>query len=369
MEQTLGHVTHARNLRAVTAGQCDVRPTWLPIDFEPRGPGRLLPVYNSNWSVRASWRARRALGSAMAATSLDAVLFHTQVTALFSIRLMRHLPSVISLDATPMNYDTIGRHYGHRAAGHGVVDRQKFLGNRRAFHAATTLVAWSAWARRSLTQDYGVDAAKVRVLAPGAAPAYFELGRLRDTRLPAMTADGRPPRLLFVGGDFGRKGGAELLECMRGPLGDRCELHVVTRDHVAPMRNVHVHHGIGPNDPALVKLFADADIFVLPSLADCLAIVLMEATASALPVITTDVGALAEAVRPGETGLIVRAGDSADLCRAIETLVDDASARHRMGRGGHALARDTFDARANGRALLDIMIEAARHGRDLRSIA
>jgi glycosyltransferase involved in cell wall biosynthesis len=305
----------------------------------------------------------------MAATPLDAVLFHTQVTALFSIQLMRHLPSVISLDATPMNYDSVGGHYGHRAAGDGVVDQQKRLWNRRAFHAATMLVAWSEWARRSLSQDYGVDPAKVRVLAPGAAPAYFEIGRRRDTGTPATAVDDRLPRLLFVGGDFRRKGGTELLECMRGPLADRCELDVVTRDPVAPVRNVYVHHGIGPNDPALLKLFADADIFVLPSHADCLAVVLMEATASALPVVTTNVGALAEAIRPGQTGLVVRAGDGADLCRALETLVDDADARRRMGRGGHALARDRFDARANGRALLDIVIEATRRRRSLRSIA
>jgi glycosyltransferase involved in cell wall biosynthesis len=369
MEQTLGHVTHMQNLRDVTAGFRDVFPIWLPIPFEIRGVGRLMPLFNNNWTVRASWRARRALAAAAAAGPVDAVLFHTQVTALGSLGMMRRIPSVISLDATPINYDSVGHHYGHRAAGDGFIDRRKLAQNRRAFHAAAGLVTWSEWARRSLGDDYGVDPSNVRVLAPGASAAFFDIGVQRIFHQPVADAPGRLPRLLFVGGDFRRKGGLHLLECMHGPLGDRCELHIVTRDQVDAQRNVYVHHEIGPNDPALLALFADADIFVLPSLADCLALVLMEATASALPVITTDVGALAEAIRPGETGLLVRAGDSMDLGRAIEALVDDADTRRRMGRAGRSLARQKFDARQNGRALIDIVIEAANRDRRTRSSA
>ncbi|MGE3268754.1 MAG: glycosyltransferase family 4 protein [Chloroflexota bacterium] len=177
------------------------------------------------------------------------------------------------------------------------------------------------------------------------------------------------PRLLFVGGDFRRKGGELLLEFMRGPIGNQCELHIVTREQVSPVRNVFVHRNIGPNDPALLNLFAAADIFVLPSLADCLAVVLMEATAAALPVITTDVGALAEAVQPGESGMLVQAGSGAELSRALGVLIEDAAIRRRMGLAGYALAREKFDASRNGRALLDIIIEAASRGRHARSAA
>jgi hypothetical protein len=366
MEQTLGHITHARNLREVTEQVRDVDPIWLPIRFETGGLGRLIPLFNSNWTVRASWRARQALKPVVAKAPLDAVLFHTQVTALFSVGLMRRLPSVISLDATPINFDSVGHHYGHRAAGDGFIDRRKLAQNRRAFHAATVLVAWSAWARRSLVDDYGIDSGRIRVLAPGASGAFFDIGARRVFRRSAGEPAGRLPRLLFVGGDFGRKGGRHLLECMRGPLGDRCELHVVTGEPVEAQRNVFVYHGIGPNDPALLQLFADADVFVLPSLGDCLAVALMEATASALPVVTTGVGALPEAVLPGETGLVVRAGDSGDLGRAIEMLIDNPDARLRMGRAGHALARRKFDAYQNGRALMDIMLDVAERGRHTR---
>ncbi|MBI4494748.1 MAG: glycosyltransferase family 4 protein [Chloroflexi bacterium] len=369
MEQTLGHVTHFRNLRDAAAEYTDLLPTWLPIPFEVRGPACLLPLLGSNWSARASWRARRALGLALASTPHDALVFHTQVTALFSLDLVRRLPAIVSLDATPINYDRVGQPYGHRPAGEGWLDRQKYRLNRQVFQAAAGLVTWSEWARRSLVDDYGVEAARVRVLAPGAAPAYFELGERRPGRAAPAVGDERPLRLLFVGGDFHRKGGPLLLECLRAGLAERCELHLVTHEAVAPQRNVYLYRGLGPNSPELLRLFAQADVFVLPSLAECLAIVLMEATAAGLPVVTTDVGALGEAVRPGESGLLVPAGNAGALRQALEALVGDAQLRQRMGRAGHALARHKFDAQANNHALLDLVAEAALAGRGSRRAA
>jgi glycosyltransferase involved in cell wall biosynthesis len=373
MDQTLGHVTHGQNLRQVLAGRADVVPTWLPIPFQVAGAGSVLPLWRSNWSVRAGWRGRLALSRAMRTQPYAAAFFHTQVVSLFSVGLMKRLPSVVSLDATPINYDSVGEHYGHRPAGDGLLDRQKYRLNRQVFHTAAALISWSEWARRSLIDDYGVHGEKVRVLAPGAAPAYFEIGQRRvEAEQAAGEAQGegqRKVRLLFVGGDFRRKGGPFLLEALRGPLTERCELHVVTRDEVPAQPGVHVHHGLGPNSQALRQLFATADVFVLPSLADCLAVVLMEATAAALPVITTGVGALPEAVWEGESGLVVAPGDAADLARAVTALVDDAGRRRRMGRAGYALAQEKFNAARNNRALLDLLVEVAQTWRGWRKAA
>ena len=83
-----------------------------------------------------------------------------------------------------------------------------------------------------------------------------------------------------------------------------------------------------------MRLFGDADVFVLPSLGECLAVVLMEATAAALPVVTTSVGALAEAVRPGQTGLVVPPRDIPALREALRALIADPVGRRAMGRGG-----------------------------------
>jgi glycosyltransferase involved in cell wall biosynthesis len=366
MEQALGHVTHYRNLREFTDSQPDIDPVWLPIPFDVRGSARLVPLLRSNWSVRASWRARRALDKITG--HLDALVFHTQVTSLFSVDLMRRTPSLISLDATPINYDSVGAYYGHRAAGGGFVDRQKFRLNQRAFNAAAGLVTWSSWARRSLMDDYGVDGARVRILAPGAGPAYFDIGRARLSTPPGEADSGRV-KVLFVGADFRRKGGDALLATMDGPLGSRCELHLVTASDVAPRPNVFVHRGLQPNSPELQALFASADLFVLPTLADCLGMVLMEASAAALPVITTDVGAMSEGVLANESGLLIGAGDTQALAAALTALLDDPRRRQRMGRASYALARQKFDAQRNNRLMLDFIEELVAARLEIRRAA
>jgi glycosyltransferase involved in cell wall biosynthesis len=353
MEQALGHVTHARNLQATLRERADIAPTWLPIPFDVRGASRLVPLLRSNWSVRASWRARRALNATLTSRPPGALVFHTQVTSLFSVGLMRRYPSLISLDATPINYDQVGQYYGHRPAGSGFIDRRKFQMNRDAFEAATVLVTWSDWARASLIDDYGVDARKINVLAPGAAQAYFDIGARRQAHAPT-----EPVRLLFVGGDFARKGGPQLLDSF-GALGNGVELHLVTNHPLEPRPNVFVHAGLAPNSPELLRLFELADAFILPTFAECLAVVLMEATAAGLPIITTDVGALGEAVLPNQSGLLVQAGDTAALRDALQVLVGDATLRQRMGRAGHALALRKFDAQRNNHTMLDLVVHAA----------
>jgi glycosyltransferase involved in cell wall biosynthesis len=369
MEQTLGHVTHFRNLQDAVALHEHIAPTWLPIPFATDGAARLLPVFRSNWSVRASLRARRALRRALQGHDHDALVFHTQVTSLFSMDQMRRLPTVMSLDATPINYDAVGEPYDHRPAGVGLIDRQKHRLNREAFHCAAALVTWSDWARRSLIADYAIDPGRISVLAPGASAGYFRIGETRQTAFVRAVAQQGKVNVLFVGGDFIRKGGPLLLDVLHGDLAERCELHLATSDPVAERPGVHVHRGIAPNSDELLRLFAEADVFVLPSKGECLAVALMEATAAGLPVITTDVGALSEAVAPGESGIVIRPGDAGGLRHALDALAADPALRRRMGAAGHALAREKFDSHKNNRALLDLVVEAAAGASQARRVA
>jgi len=367
MEQALGHVTHYRNLRSFADTQIYVQPTWLPIDFKVEGPTRLLPFFSTNWSVRASWRARRALDAVDARNSFDALFFHTQVTSLFSIGLMSAVPTLISMDATPINYDTLGWEYGHRPAGDGPVDRQKYRLNRRAFHAAVGLVTWSEWARRSLIDDYEVPRDKIRVITPGASPTFFEIGQARVTAPHRDKNDHM--QLLFVGGDFQRKGGQMLLELMRGPLGELCDLHLVTGANVPAQRNVFVYRGVQPNSDELRRLFSNADMFLFPTFADCLPVALQEAAAAGLPAIATNVGALPESITDRGTGLVVPPGDGRALQAAVESLLVDQGRRVQMGRAAHALACRRFDARYNNQVLLDFLREVANSSHSMRRAA
>jgi glycosyltransferase involved in cell wall biosynthesis len=351
MEQNLGHATHYRNLVRYVAEDAEVTPAWMPIPFEPGGLMKWLPLVRGNWSARASLLARRAANNARRQGRLDALFFHTQVTALLAGHLMRAIPTIVSLDATPINYDAVGQFYGHQSGG--ALERVKFRANVRAFTLAAHLVSWCQWAKDSLIADYGVPAEKITVIPPGVDLALWP--QRSPSREAHGKASGQPLKLLFVGGDFKRKGGDVLLECFKRHFQDRCELHLVTQEPIQPGRNLFVYHGVRPNSDTLTRLFAEADVFVFPTLADCAPVAVTEAMAAALPVVTTRVGAIPEAIQDGKHGLIVEAGSVEDLQRAIATLLARPYLRLEMGQLGRKRAEAEYDARHNARRLLELI--------------
>ncbi len=348
-EQTLGQRTHYRNLRRYVDEDDAVAATWMPIEFTGTGLSYRLPGIRNNWSARASWLAARAVRQARRQGPLDVVFYHTQVTSLLS-PLDRRQAAVISLDATPINFDTVGRYYGH--SGGGRLEGLKAAANRRAFAQARALVTWCHWAKTSLIEDYGVSSERVAVIAPGVDlaqwPSVAPEGRARtdgDSRL----------RLLFVGGDFARKGGEVLLECFERYFSDTCELWLVTQAPVAPRPHVQVFNGLTPNSDELKRLYAEADVFVFPTLADCAPLAVPEAMAASLPVISTAIGAIPEVVRNGETGYLVEPGSVEALRGALERLMPDAALRARLGANGRKLVEAEHDARKNARRILALL--------------
>jgi glycosyltransferase involved in cell wall biosynthesis len=349
LEQTLGHVTHGQNLRRVVGSEPSIAARWYDVPFEPEGAIYRVPPLASNWSLRGSLYARRSLASD-GWRELDALFVHTLTIALFATPFYEQVPTVLSLDATPMNFDSVGALYGHEPHP-GPIERVKRHIVRRAVSRADAFVSWSEWAKRSLVDDYGADASRVLVAAPGADLDLFPKRAARPTDYPV--------RILFVGGDFVRKGGDVLLQTYRDRLRGRAELHFVTSHEMPSEDGVFVHHGVKPNSPELLDLFMSADIFALPTRGDCLAVVLGEAMAASLPIVTTAVGAHAEAVEHERSGMLVAPDDVDGLGDALERLVEDRALRDDMGQRGRELADERFDARRNALAVLDLMRRVA----------
>lgn len=352
MEQNLGHRTHYRNLLRYVRTDDTVAATWMPIEFDSPGTLAQLPIIRGNWSLRASLTAWNAVRRARKTTHLDAVFYHTQVTSLLA-PLLRDVPVVISLDATPINYDSVGEHYGH--ASGGALEGVKFRANKRAFEHAAALVSWCQWAKDSLVRDYGVPPEKVTVIPPGVDLAQWPL-RSGDDRLRSSIE--RKPRLLFVGGEFERKGGEILLKCFKRYLQDDCELHIVTQSPVPPSRNVYIYHNVTANSDTLLRLYSEADIFVFPTLADCAPLSVPEAMAASLPVVTTHIAAIPEMVTNGEQGLLVAPGDADALAHALVTLIERPELRAEMGDRGRARVENAYDARTNAHRLLHVLKSA-----------
>jgi glycosyltransferase involved in cell wall biosynthesis len=354
MEQALGHVAYTRNLQSAYA-HCDgISPTWIPIPFVREERLDRVPGVGTNWTARGSRKAWSALRASGGPGRFDAVFFHTQTVALAAPLAARRAPVIVSLDATPANFDSVGEQYGHSARPGSAAERVKRAVYRRVFRSASALTAWSQWAKDSLRDHYDVDPSRVTVVPPGVDLQLFPFGAAR----PAVESHG-PLRILFVGGDFERKGGPLLLQCMNDGLAELCELHIVTGSRLRAAPRVRVYNDLGPNDPRLIDLYRTADIFALPTYADCLAVVLGEAMAAGLPIVTTTVGAQPEAVQEGASGLLVPPGDAETLGRALRRIVADARLREAMGRAGRRIAERSFDARANGERIAAVIAEGA----------
>ncbi|MGH1412290.1 MAG: glycosyltransferase family 4 protein [Pelagimonas sp.] len=93
----------------------------------------------------------------------------------------------------------------------------------------------------------------------------------------------------------------------------------------------------------VAEALLEADLFVLPSFAEGVPVVLMEAMASGVPVITTQIAGIAELVRHGESGWLIPPGDTNALAAAILRGMEDPPERQAMGEEG----RETVEAQFN----------------------
>jgi glycosyltransferase involved in cell wall biosynthesis len=168
-------------------------------------------------------------------------------------------------------------------------------------------------------------------------------------------------RILFVGGDFERKGGKALVQSFRQlGLWPRAELHIVTRHAVPSGPGVVVHRDVANNSERLLDLYRSSDVFVLPTLADCFSNASIEAMACGLPVITTPVGGIPDIVLDRDCGFLVPPGDEAALAAALRRLVDDSALRVSLGEAARRRAVLNFDARANALRLIDLARTVSR---------
>jgi colanic acid/amylovoran biosynthesis glycosyltransferase len=88
------------------------------------------------------------------------------------------------------------------------------------------------------------------------------------------------------------------------------------------------------NQDEVQKRYAQADVFVLPSFAEGIPVVLMEAMACGVPCVTTQITGIPELIRDGQDGLLVMPSDVDELVNAITRLIDDPELRARLSRAG-----------------------------------
>ena len=122
----------------------------------------------------------------------------------------------------------------------------------------------------------------------------------------------------------------------------------------------------------LPNLLKTQDIFVAPCVIhktgrrDGIPNTVIEAMACKLPVIGTNINALPEVIKDGETGLLVEEAQPGELARAIMKLADNPELARKMGENGSELARALFNCEKNARSLANLFIRAWRsHKREV----
>ena len=346
----VGVETVFKNVATAAATQGAVEPVAVPIASYRRDRiDRLLPFLPM--STRGTLRYVVGTGPLFEMGPVDAVWSLLDIPLLpwmLAGRRWRRTAVVHAADSTPRQLRAFGAHYHHwggRSAARFALREAVYRGFLRRVAAVHT---YTEWAARSFREDYGLPAEWLHFLPLGVAVAWWTPAEA----LPASP----PPRLLFVGGDFHRKGGDLLLDVFRARLRGRAELDVVTRpDTVEPEPGVRVHTGLTPNDSRLRLLYRRADLLVIPTRADCFSMAGLEAMASGVPVVTCPVGGVGEVFDDGVQGLYVPPDDGAALAAAVESLLADPARRRAMGQAARALAVERYDAVVNARRLLEVL--------------
>jgi glycosyltransferase involved in cell wall biosynthesis len=185
-----------------------------------------------------------------------------------------------------------------------------------------------------LLRDFGVDRNRCHIVEPGTEPAPLAAG-----------SGGQPTRLLCVGTITPRKGHRLLIDALAtlrhldwqldciGSLNRHPDTTAALRrqiDAAGLQTRVRLLGAVAAE--ALSAAYLRADIFVLPSLFEGYGMAYAEALARGLPIIGTTAGAIPETV-PTDAGLLVEPGSIPSLVDALEHLLTNSAARHRLAAG------------------------------------
>lgn len=351
-ENTLGHTSYLP--RYVDALEADPSLGVVPfrIDAMPlpeplrsaergiRGVHRLgLDGLVTRWRRATSRHAADQLLALRRTTRVDAMVVNTQSVGLLLPEVAPDLPCWVALDAT---FDEL-----RRSPWFGPTPVSRWLqpvtlwwlmrAERRLFRHAAGLLPWSEHVVAALGRHHPGLTAAVHRLPPS----------MRDPGPPGSAPAGRP-RLLFVGGDFRRKGGPVLVEAWQSGLQGLCDLDVVTRDAVEPVPGMTVHRGVEAGSAAWERLWRGASLFVFPSTLETFGIVLLEAQAFGVPVVASSAGAAREILDDGRAGWILPEVSAEVVRRMVGEALASGDERRRRGAAGRArfLARHELGTNA-----------------------
>jgi glycosyltransferase involved in cell wall biosynthesis len=217
----------------------------------------------------------------------------------------------------------------------------------------------------------GIEPTKIARISNGVDLDRF---RCASPDLRREIACGRDPLVGFVGRLVPGKGGEILLAAARKVIAEYPEARFVFVGD-GPLRSAwrSLAQSLGIEDRVVFtgtrtdmpEIYASLDLIVLPSFGEAMPMCLLEALASAKPVVATRVGAIPRIVVPGITGLLVEPGDESGLAAAILRLLRDRELAADCSSNGLRRATERFSCDATARDYIRLYEDAlaSRSGR------
>ncbi len=222
----------------------------------------------------------------------------------------------------------------------GIYDRLSLDDERRLFTGPRRkrIVAVSRLVRLQILEEYNLPDDAVCIIPNG---VHLDRFRREERAGGFKRGPGEPFVLLFVGNEFDRKGLQTIIEALPLLPGLPLELHVAGNDDPGPYKRRAADLKVLDrlkflgSVPAPESLFLQADALVFPTHYEPFGMVIIEAMAAGIPVITTRTAGAVEDMVDGVHGLYIDDPCSADeLSRRIQLLLDNASLRETLGRNG-----------------------------------
>ncbi len=235
-------------------------------------------------------------------------------------------------------------------------------------HDATLIVTISNYSLEKIQKYYSINPSKVRIVPNGVDIEKFKPAQNAKASKKLFEL-GDEPVVLFIGSLIPRKGLLYLVEAAKKIVKERPDtIFLIVGE--GPLKQQLTASLEGANllgnfkflgnvkDEFLPDVYNCCDVFVLPSIQEGQGIVLLEAQASGKPVVAFDVGGVNEAILNGQTGFLVKRGNTEELVDGLLSLLSNKFLREKMGEKGRKFVTENFTWDVCAQKMLKVYHEA-----------
>jgi glycosyltransferase involved in cell wall biosynthesis len=215
------------------------------------------------------------------------------------------------------------------------LNTKSWQGKEKDFYSKSQgIFTMSNHVKNSLLNQYQIDPKKVKCVFAGANITQ------KDINYPLSRYQGK--KILFVGVDWERKGGPELIESFKLVLKVHpdAQLDIVGCNPDINVPNVKIWGKMPIQE--VKKFYESASIFCMPSKREPFGIVYLEAMAYKLPIVALKIGALPDFVEEGKTGFLVNYKEIKNMADRLIHLLDQPTIAKEMGEIAYKKVKEQY---------------------------